>query len=87
MKMPKQYNVTPAKGQALLNFQGRRFPDKVDLFEAEVIEEMRNTKAKQQSLKMGEVFVWMSVSRADACVFTPPHPVGGFWSRFVASLL
>ena len=48
--MPKQYNITPAKGQALLNFQGRRFPDKVDLFEAEVIEEMRNTKAKQQSL-------------------------------------
>ncbi|HPD57907.1 MAG TPA: site-specific DNA-methyltransferase [Smithellaceae bacterium] len=50
MKMPKQYNITPAKGQALLNFQGRRFPDKVDLFEAEVIEEVRNTKAKQQSL-------------------------------------
>ena len=48
MKKPRQYNITPAKGQALLNFQGRRFPDKIDLFETEVIEEVRNTK--KQSL-------------------------------------
>ena len=50
MKTPKQYNITPAKGQALLNFQGRRFPDKIDVFETELIEEVRNTKAKEQSL-------------------------------------
>jgi len=50
MKMPRQYNITPAKGQALLNFQGRRFPDKIDVFETEVIEEVKNTKAKEQSL-------------------------------------
>jgi adenine-specific DNA-methyltransferase len=41
-KKPKQYNITPAKGQALLNFQGRCFADKVDLFEVEKIEEVRN---------------------------------------------
>ncbi|MBI4777912.1 hypothetical protein HY792_03195 [Candidatus Desantisbacteria bacterium] len=50
MKTPRQYNITPAKGQALLNFQGRRFPDKIDVFETEVIEEVRNTKIKQRSL-------------------------------------
>lgn len=50
MKTPKQYNITPAKGQALLNFQGRRFPDKIDIFETKLIEEVRNTKAKEQSL-------------------------------------
>ena len=43
-KNPKQYNITPAKGQALLNFQGRRYPDKIDLFETEKIEEVRNKK-------------------------------------------
>lgn len=46
MKVPKQYNITPAKGQALLNFQGRRFPDKVDVFETELIEEVRSTKTQ-----------------------------------------
>lgn len=50
MNTPKQYNITPARGQALLNFQGRRFPDKIDVFETELIEEVRNTKAKEQSL-------------------------------------
>jgi len=50
MKTPKQYNITPAKGQSLLNFQGRRFPEKIDVFETEVIEEVINTKAKDQSL-------------------------------------
>jgi adenine-specific DNA-methyltransferase len=50
MKTPRQYNITPARGQALLNFQGRRFPDKMDIFEAKLIEEVRNTKAKEKSL-------------------------------------
>ena len=27
---PREYNITPAKGQAILNFQGRRFPDKLN---------------------------------------------------------
>ena len=54
MKTPKQYNITPAKGQALLNFQGRRFPDKIDVFETELIEEVRNTKAKEQDLFVKE---------------------------------
>jgi len=43
-KKQKQYNITPAKGQALLNFQGRRYPDKVDLFETDKIEEVRNRR-------------------------------------------
>ena len=50
-KKPKQYNITPAKGQALLNFQGRRYPDKVDLFETEKIEEVRNKKQELSSNK------------------------------------
>lgn len=44
MKKPKYYNITPAKGQALLNFQGRRFPDKIEVFETETIEEVSGKK-------------------------------------------
>ena len=40
-KTPKQYTITPAKGQALLHFQGRRFPDTITVFETEVMEEVR----------------------------------------------
>lgn len=51
VKKPTQYNISPAKGQALLNFQGRRFPDKVELFETFVIEQVRqNEKAPKLKL-------------------------------------
>ena len=48
MKRPKRYNITPALGQALLDFQGRRFPDKMDVFETEAIEEVRTATSKGQ---------------------------------------
>ncbi len=51
VKKPVQYNITPAKGQALLNFQGRRFPDKVELFETNIIEQVRQ-KEKEPKLKL-----------------------------------
>ncbi len=41
MKKPVVYNLTPARGQALLNFQGRIFPKTVELFETERVEEVR----------------------------------------------
>ena len=41
MKKPIDYTIEPAKGQALLSFQGRRLPDKIELFETSVIEEVR----------------------------------------------
>ena len=50
MKTPKQYNISPAKGQALLNFQGRRYPDTMDVFETDVIEEVRAAKPKNKTL-------------------------------------
>src|ERR1035437_5154472 len=50
MSKTRTYNITPAKGQALLNFQGRRFPDKVELYETEVIEEVRQNPKGQKSL-------------------------------------
>ena len=40
----KQYNIEPAKGQALLKFQGRIFPKTMDLFEVETIEEIKPKK-------------------------------------------
>ncbi len=46
MKTPQQYNIAPAKGQALLYFQGRQLPDKIDVFETELLEEVRSTKEK-----------------------------------------
>lgn len=51
VKKPVQYNITPAKGQALLNFQGRRFPDKVELFETNIVEQVRQ-KEKEPKLKL-----------------------------------
>lgn len=51
MKQPKFYNLTPARGQALLNFQGRLQPDKVELFETVPLEQVTpKTKQKQQTL-------------------------------------
>ena len=47
---PIDYNITPAKGQALLNFQGRRFPEKITLFETKKIEEVRASKYEQQKI-------------------------------------
>jgi len=51
MKKPKKYNLTPAKGQALLNFQGRLYPKTVNLFETDLIEEV---KQKRKKIKLTE---------------------------------
>ena len=51
MKKPIKYNISPAKGQALLNYQGRRYPDTVELFETKIIEEVRNKKDSKSSKK------------------------------------
>ncbi len=51
---PIQYNITPAKGQALLNFQGRRLPEKITLFETELVEEVRASKNGQQKIDTDE---------------------------------
>jgi len=56
MQKPKPYNITPAKGQALLNYQGRLLPSnniEMQLFETEIIEEIKGAKklgAKQKQL-------------------------------------
>lgn len=36
----KEYNITPSRGQALLNFQGRRTPTTMPLYEADPIEQI-----------------------------------------------
>lgn len=51
---PIQYNITPAKGQALLNFQVRRLPEKITLFETELVEEVRASKNGQQKIDTEE---------------------------------
>jgi len=51
MKKPKIYNITPAKGQAILSYQGRTYPDKVELFETELVEEVRQNGKKQLQIK------------------------------------
>lgn len=50
MKKPIDYTIEPAKGQALLNFQGRRLPDKIELFETSLIEEVRQKGQKKITL-------------------------------------
>lgn len=52
MQKPKSYNLTPARGQALLNFQGRIIPKTLDVFEADLTEEVKqNGKKKQLTLE------------------------------------
>ena len=41
MKKPKKYNLSPAEGQALLNFQGRLYPETMNLFETDLVEEVK----------------------------------------------
>jgi len=41
MSKPKTYKLTPARGQALLNYQNRRMAAEMPLFEAETVEEVR----------------------------------------------
>jgi len=55
MKKPINYNLTPARGQALLNFQGRIFPKSIELFETELIEEVRQSKEQNKELLQSEV--------------------------------
>ncbi len=50
MKTPIDYTIEPAKGQALLHFQGRRLPDKIELFETALIEEVRQNGQKKMQL-------------------------------------
>src|SRR5271157_4693309 len=38
---PLPYTIAPARGQALLSFQGRRMPDHLPLFETTKVEEVR----------------------------------------------
>ncbi|MEA3317854.1 MAG: site-specific DNA-methyltransferase, partial [Bacteroidota bacterium] len=52
---PIDYNITPAKGQALLNFQGRRLPQKITLFETKLIEKVRPSENGQQIIKTDEI--------------------------------
>jgi len=47
MSKPIDYTIEPAKGQALLNFQGRRLPDKIALFETSLVEEARHEGQKK----------------------------------------
>jgi len=48
--MAKKYKVQPARGQALLNFQGRREAETIELFETEKLEEVKS-KTNELNLK------------------------------------
>ena len=54
MKKIKKYNISPAKGQALLDYQGRIMPSakiEMRLFEMEKIEEVKGKKENKLELK------------------------------------
>lgn len=58
MQKPKSYNITPARGQALLNYQGRLFPSQnteKQLFETEIVEEIKQKKNKHLRDKQKEL--------------------------------
>ncbi len=54
MQKQKSYNITPARGQALLNYQGRLLPSQnieMQLFETETVEEIKRRKNNQLNLQ------------------------------------
>src|SRR3989338_8523493 len=58
MQKPKKYNLSPARGQALLNYQGRLLPSssiEMQLFETEVIEEIKSKKQEKLKDKQKEL--------------------------------
>src|SRR3989344_4119738 len=58
MQKPKKYNLSPARGQALLNYQGRLQPSQsveMQLFETEVIEEIKSKKQDKSKDKQEEL--------------------------------
>jgi len=58
MQKPKSYNITPAKGQALLNYQGRLLPSnniEMQLFEVDVVEEIKQKGQKKLGDKQKEI--------------------------------
>lgn len=62
MAKPKSYNISPARGQALLNYQGRLMPNanlEMRLFEAETIEQVaaaENGKPARQEKELNADF-------------------------------
>ncbi|MEK7663875.1 MAG: site-specific DNA-methyltransferase [Patescibacteria group bacterium] len=55
---PKKYNLSPAKGQALLNYQGRILPSQsveMQLFETELVEEIKPKKKDKPKDKQKEL--------------------------------
>src|SRR3989338_2325715 len=58
MQKPKAYHISPAKGQALLNYQGRLQPSQnieMQLFETEVIESVKSKKQEKPKGKQKEL--------------------------------
>jgi len=51
MKKPKKYNLSPAEGQALLNFQGRLYPETMNLFETDLVEEVKQKEVRLKPTK------------------------------------
>lgn len=54
MKKPKKYNLSPAEGQALLNFQGRLYPETINLFETDLVEEVKRKAGKSKLTEKGK---------------------------------
>ena len=51
MKKPKKYNLSPAEGQALLSFQGRLYPETMNLFETDLVEEVKQKGTRLKPTK------------------------------------
>jgi len=76
-KKNKQYNIPPAKGQALLNFQGRRFPEKLTAFETEKMEEVSEKKTLQSESDLNPEFNNLLIHGdcLSACAYLKQHHI------------
>lgn len=85
MKPIKRFNLTPARGQAVLNFQGRLFPTKLSLYEHQKVEQIGATDSPNQLLQ-GDclsacAYLKAQNTQVDLVYIDPPFASGANYAK------
>ena len=83
---PLPYTISPARGQALLNFAGRRMPEDMPLFEVNKVEQVGIAKAASNLLLHGDSLSACSYLKAmnikvDLVYIDPPFASGANYAK------
>lgn len=83
---PLPYTIAPARGQALLHFEGRRMPDHLPLFEVTKVEEVGTAKADPNLLIHGDclsacAYLKANNIKVDLVYIDPPFASGANYAK------